>query len=57
MHLYEADEQTRGKTVSEVAAADVGRVFPVHCTGLDAICDLRAALKERCILAGAGDTF
>lgn len=57
MHLYSASRQTREKTVEEVLAQKIDRIFPVHCTGMDALCDLRQALGERCVIAMAGDSF
>lgn len=57
MHLYETDAETRARVVDQVAEAQIGTVYPVHCTGIDAICDLRTRLGERCVIAGAGDSF
>ncbi|MBQ6401670.1 MAG: MBL fold metallo-hydrolase [Firmicutes bacterium] len=57
MHLYVADNQTRAALIEELAGADIGRVLPVHCTGMEATCEIKARLRDRCVIAGAGDTF
>lgn len=57
MHLYSASAEDRKKVVDEVAAEDMEMVMPVHCTGINAICDLKARLGERCIVATAGDIY
>lgn len=57
MHLYSADEATRNKVVKEIVKENIEMVMPVHCTGIKAICDLKAALGDNCIVATAGDTY
>lgn len=57
MHLYSADEATRNKVVNEIVKENIGMVMPVHCTGIKAICDLKAAMGDHCIVATAGDTY
>ena len=57
MHLYNADSRTRTEIVNEVAELDMEMVMPVHCTGIDAICELKTALGEKCIVASAGDIY
>jgi 7,8-dihydropterin-6-yl-methyl-4-(beta-D-ribofuranosyl)aminobenzene 5'-phosphate synthase len=57
MHLYSADVDVRTKVVKEILDENVGLVMPVHCTGIKAICDLKAAMGEGCVVATAGDTY
>lgn len=57
MHLYSADDATRNKVVKEIKKENIEMVMPVHCTGIKAICDLKAAMGEHCIVATAGDTY
>lgn len=57
MHLYSASAADRKRVVEEIAGEGLGRVMPVHCTGLRAICDLKAKLGEHCTAATAGDVF
>lgn len=57
MHLYEADAKTRAAVIDELAEADIERVLPVHCTGMNAICELKARLGCCCVIAQAGDSF
>ncbi len=57
MHLYSASAEDRKRVVDEVCAEEMEMVIPVHCTGINAICDLKARLGERCIVATAGDIY
>ena len=57
MHLYQTDADTRRGILAQLAAEEIGYILPVHCTGINAIIDLRNLLGERCIPAGAGDQF
>jgi 7,8-dihydropterin-6-yl-methyl-4-(beta-D-ribofuranosyl)aminobenzene 5'-phosphate synthase len=43
----EAGEQLRN--------CEVELVVPLHCTGSEAVCDLKEALGDRCLLSGAGE--
>lgn len=54
MHLYAASKEDRQSVIEEVAAENMDQVMPVHCTGIDAICELRARLRGRCTVATAG---
>lgn len=57
MHLYSAGKDMRKKVVQQVAGEEMDLVMPVHCTGIEAICDLKAALGDRCIVATAGSSY
>lgn len=57
MHLYHAAAEERKKVVDAIAAEDMDRVMPVHCTGIEAICDLKAALGDKCVVAVAGSSY
>ena len=57
MHLYPASPQQRSAIVEEVAALDMDVIFPVHCTGMDAILQLKAKMGDKCIVACAGDKY
>ena len=57
MHLYSASAEDRNKVVEQIAAENLDKIMPVHCTGIKAICDLKTALGDRCIAATAGDCF
>lgn len=57
MHLYSAAEEDRAYVVQQIASEGLDRVMPVHCTGIKAICDLKAKLGDACIVAVAGDVF
>ncbi len=57
MHLYGASEEERRQVVSKIAGENPECVIPVHCTGIKAICDLKAKLGSACIVATAGDDY
>lgn len=57
MHLYGTSCEDRQQVVEQIVGENIGKVMPVHCTGIKAICDLKARLGERCIVATAGDVF
>lgn len=57
MHLYSAGEELRRRVVEQILSEEMDTVIPVHCTGIDAICDLKAALGEKCVAATAGSSY
>ena len=57
MHLYSAAEEDRSRVIDEILRENMDRVMPVHCTGIDAICQLKSAMGSRCTVATAGDVF
>lgn len=57
MHLYSASDEDRKRVVEQIAGEHPDCVMPVHCTGIKAICDLKARLGDACIVATAGDGY
>ncbi|MCI7145708.1 MAG: MBL fold metallo-hydrolase [Clostridiales bacterium] len=57
MHLYSAGPEARESVVRRVTEEDIDEVFPVHCTGIEGICMLKAAMGDRCHAAAAGSTY
>ncbi|MEG1584493.1 MAG: MBL fold metallo-hydrolase, partial [Anaerovorax sp.] len=57
LHLYNASKEVRQKVIQEVLDANIEWVMPVHCTGIEAICELKSKLGEQCRVVGAGDSF
>lgn len=57
MHLYSASEQIRKQVVDKVLEEHPDIVMPVHCTGIDAICMLKTALGDKCVVATAGNRY
>lgn len=57
MHLFAAKAEFRQKVVREVMAYGPDLVFPVHCTGMEAIVDFKKALGGRCRIAYAGAVY
>lgn len=57
MHLYSASDEVRTRVTDEIAAENMDCVFPVHCTGIKAICQLKTKLGDKCNVATAGDEY
>ena len=54
MHLYSASEEDRKRVIDEIVSENMDEVMPVHCTGIQAICDLKSRLGDKCTVATAG---
>ena len=57
MHLYGATAEQRAQVIEQLKAEEVQRILPVHCTGINAICDLKAAFGDRCMVGMAGESY
>ena len=57
MHLYNAEKALRKKVIGQILSEDMDLVMPVHCTGIEGICELKAALGEKCVAAAAGSGY
>lgn len=57
MHLYSAGEKERAEVIAQLKHEEVARLMPVHCTGIQAICDLKREFGDACTVAMAGDRF
>ena len=57
MHLLGASARTCRQIIRRLAAEEPEVVMPVHCTGLEAICRMKAALGDRCVLTGSGGEY
>lgn len=57
MHLYSASDKVREHAIEQIVREEPECVMPVHCTGIEAICSLKAKLGDRCIIATAGDVY
>ena len=57
MHLAFATPAMRSKVIDLLAAEDPKLIIPVHCTGLEAIYQIKAKFGARCIMASAGKRY
>lgn len=57
MHLYPLPLDEQEKIVDSVCALGIERVFPVHCTGMEAIMMFRERLGEKCVAASVGESY
>lgn len=57
MHLYPVSAEERADIVDKIVALDMDCVFPVHCTGMEAIMMLKQKMGDKCVVASAGDVY
>lgn len=57
MHLYNSSKEVRKSVLGQVIAEGMDVIIPVHCTGINAICELKIMMGDKCIVAGVGDSF
>ena len=57
MHLYPLDHDEMEKVVDMICGLDMECVFPVHCTGMEAIIMFKEKLGKKCVIAAAGETY
>ena len=57
MHLGGASPSRVKNTIAHLIELDIPRIIPLHCTGLPAICEIKAALGARCLPLCAGQTI
>ena len=55
MHLDGADNLRLRMTIQGFSDLGVKKVYPLHCTGMAAVCEIKKALGERCGVIYAGD--
>lgn len=56
-HLNDVSRERLQKTIQYLADTDIKRIIPLHCTGMDAFCELKWVLGERCLSMAAGDSL
>lgn len=57
MHLFSASDDFIDKVIGEMKDMKVQNIFPVHCTGMNAIMRFKMKLGDVVKLAAAGDSF
>lgn len=57
MHLYPLPSEEKQKIVDSICALGVEYIFPVHCTGMEAILMFKNKAGDSCIVASAGETY
>lgn len=57
MHLYPLSNSAQQKVVDAICNLDIEYVFPVHCTGINAILMFKKRLGDRCVTASAGEAY
>ncbi len=57
MHLYTLSGEKQREIVNAICGLGVEWVFPVHCTGMEAIIMFKENLGDRCVAASAGKSY
>lgn len=57
MHLYAFPKEKQAEIVDSICALGLEWVFPVHCTGMDAVIMFKERLGDRCVIASAGQSY
>lgn len=56
-HMYPLKKTEREKMVSQIKELGVKKVYPLHCTGMDAIVEFKRQMGDDCVIACAGDVY
>lgn len=57
MHLENATAQQLDFIIARILEMEIEKVFPLHCTGIVAISEMKRRLKDRCRILYAGDSL
>ena len=57
MHLFTASDDFIDRTIKEIEDMGIRYIFPVHCTGMNAIIRFKMKLGDRVKIASAGDVY
>ncbi len=57
MHLFSASKEHCMEVIDKIEKMGVEYIFPVHCTGMNAIIDFKIRLGDKVKIAMAGDAF
>lgn len=57
MHLYALPKEQRSRIIDRLEDFGLDYAAPLHCTGMDAIVDLKIKMGDRCKILTAGKTF
>ncbi len=57
MHLYPLSKEEKRKVVDSICNLGIEKIFPVHCTGMEAILMFKERLGDGCVIASAGETY
>lgn len=57
MHLYPLKKEKKQGVVDAICDLGIENIFPVHCTGIEAILMFKEKLGDRCVVASAGESY
>ena len=57
MHLDNVSSMRLLMTIQHIQEMNIQKVVPLHCTGFNAMCEIKAALANHCHTLCVGDTI
>ena len=57
MHLENVSPVRLQTTIRNISDMNIRKIVPLHCTGFEAVCEMKRLLGERCLICCAGDTI
>lgn len=57
MHLYPLNDDKKREVVDAICNLGIDTIFPVHCTGMEAILMFKQRLGKKCVIASAGESY
>lgn len=57
MHLYSLSKDRRSRIIDALSAMELDYVVPLHCTGMEAIVELKIKMGDKCRILTAGRSF
>lgn len=57
MHLRDAGTERLKATADYLSNSEIQQIIPLHCTGVQATCELKRELKDKCQICAVGDCF
>lgn len=55
MHMFCCSSFERNRIIGKMADLQMEAIIPMHCTGMEAICEMKSHFGDRCLLLNAGD--
>lgn len=57
MHLNSASDERIDKTIKYLKSKDIEKIVPLHCTGFNAMSEIKRVFKDKCIIGAVGDVL
>lgn len=57
IHLKNANEERINTTIEYLKSKNIERIIPLHCTGFEAMSEIKRVLKDKCIIVAVGEVL